>query len=106
MHSRALIAAWLNLGLAAAGIVGATIVRQPVWAIALAGAFMPPLLAVTFFHAVADLRGARGSEGRLEAWLSLLLSVVPVLILVVFLLAIDPDVARRTLPRFMWLREY
>jgi hypothetical protein len=105
VHSRALIAAWVNLVLVGAGILAVTPLRHPVWGIALCGAFMPPVLAITVFHALHDLSGAKGSEGRLEAWLALLLSVVPVLLLGIFLLAIDPEVAHRTLPRLLWLRD-
>jgi len=92
--THALKTALLNL---VAGFVAVTLAtafhRADLAAVVTAG-LVPPLLLITLFFALRDLvaRGPK-TEAPLQAWLALLLSLVPVLLVVVFLLAANPDAA-------------
>jgi hypothetical protein len=93
--THALKAALLNL---VAGFVAVTLAmafrRADLAAIVTAG-IVPPLLVITLFYALRDLMApGPKTEAPLQAWLALLVSLVPVLLVVVFLMAANPAVPR------------
>ena len=90
--THALKAALLNL---MAGFVSVTLVtafHRADLAIVFTASLVPALLVVTLFFALRDLMAPGPKTGApLQAWLALLVSLVPVLLVVVFLLAANPD---------------
>ncbi len=84
-------AALLNLGAGLVAVALSTAFRRTGLGIALAATVAPPLLVVTLFHALRDLMtpGPR-SEAPVQAWFALLISLAPVLLIVIFLLAANP----------------
>jgi hypothetical protein len=89
--THALKVALLNLMAGFVAVALATVFRRASQAAVVTAALVPPLLVITLFFALRDLLapGPR-SEAPLQAWLALLVSLVPVLLLVIFLLAAHP----------------
>jgi hypothetical protein len=86
--TRAFKAALLNLGVGLTAVALATAFNRADLGAALAAALIPPLLVVTLFHALRDLlTPGPKSEAPVQAWFALLISLAPVLLLVIFLLA-------------------
>ncbi len=89
--SRALGFALANVcvGFVAVGL--ATVGDRGDWAALVTTLFAPPLLMVTLYHALRDLgRDSHRHDARLQAWLALLLSVAPALLLGIFFVAAGP----------------
>jgi ABC-type amino acid transport system permease subunit len=81
----ALGAAIVNLGVGFVSVAIVTVLRRPFAATILLASGTPVLCVVTLFFALGDLTNRpRGDEGRLAAWLSLLLTLVPLLLLFIF----------------------
>ena len=89
--THALKVALLNLLAGFVAVALATVLRRADQAAVVTAALVPPLLAITLFFALRDLLApGPKSEAPLQAWLALLVSLVPVLLLVIFLMAAHP----------------
>jgi hypothetical protein len=89
--SRALVFALVNVGVGFASVALATVGARPDWAALATTLCVPPLLMATLFHALNDLRrDAHHPDARVQAWLALLLSVAPALLLGIFFIAAGP----------------
>jgi amino acid transporter len=89
---RSLAVALINNGVCfLAVIVAAAAERADLGALVTAG-IAAPLLVVALFHAFADIVASdRPPHALVQAWLALFLSLIPALLLVVFLLATNPQ---------------
>jgi hypothetical protein len=93
--TRALKAALLNLAVGFGAVALATVFRRPDLAALVTASLTPPLLVVTFYHAIHDLNSPNHPpEATLQAWLALLVSLMPMLLIAVFLLATNPAAIR------------
>ncbi|MBN2372007.1 MAG: hypothetical protein JXO72_16115 [Vicinamibacteria bacterium] len=82
----ALGAALVNLGVGFVAVAVVTILRRPAAAAILLASATPVICVATLHFALGDLTNRpRGDEGRLAAWLALLLTLAPLLLLFIFI---------------------
>jgi hypothetical protein len=104
--SRALGFALANVSAGFTAVALGTIGERADWAALLTAFAVPPLLAITGFHAMRDLgRDGETAHARVQAWLALLLSVAPLLLLVVFLMVAGPAGRGQTMRWLPWTRD-
>ena len=76
------------------------------WAALLTVLCVPPLLLATFFHAMRDLgRDGQCPHARFQAWLALLLSIAPLILLGVFFMAVGPSGRGEPVRWLPWTRD-
>jgi hypothetical protein len=104
--SSALAFALANVAVGFVAVALGSIGGRADWAALITTACAPPLLIITLFHAVNDLgRDGHSPHARFQAWLALLLSIAPLLLLGVFLMAAGPTGRGRPLRWLPWTRD-